>query len=115
MINFPIGRAAYVEKRRARRFRCKAEVSCRVFDPRGENPWPAWVANVSATGICLLVQSRMEPGRIVTLQLLSDVEARFQRLLAEVRHAAICCPNNAWLHGLAFVRHLRDTELRDLI
>jgi hypothetical protein len=115
MIYYQAGNAAHPEKRGATRYCCRAEVSCRVLDPQGECAWSAWVANVSATGICLLLKTRLEPGHIVTLHVYTDDSESPRRLLAEVRHAEIFCPNNAWLHGLSFLRHLRNGELQGLI
>ena len=64
------------------------------------------------TGIALLADQPFETGQLLTLELRHAQLGVVRKYLIEVRHADICCPNDAWLYGCRFARPLRDDELQ---
>src|SRR5262249_50664951 len=102
------------ERRVAARRPCRSDVLCRLLDPRWERPWPAWVWNLSSTGACVLSWHRPAPGAMLTLELEAPGRDFLRRLLVQVRHAEIYCPNASWMLGCAFARKLTREELEAL-
>jgi hypothetical protein len=109
--HFPSG----PERRTAARHPCHVGTVCQVLEPGSDRAWVAGVWNISRGGISLLLEQRFEPGRTLSLELRNEQRDFFCRLGFEVRYSGICFPNGAWLHGCAFDRELRETELRALI
>lgn len=104
-----------LERRRAPRNSPEYEVCCAIRDPRSGCWRPAAVRDISATGISLLTTTPFDPERLLTIELRNAKSGFARKYLVEVRHADICCPNDAWLHGCRFIHPLDDDELRQLL
>ncbi len=102
------------ERRVAVRHSCGPETYCQMIDPADAGVWPAWIRDLSATGIGLLIARRCEPGSVVAIELENSVQGVSPRLVARIIHA-LEYPNGHWLHGCAFTRPLTDEELQALV
>jgi len=100
--------------RAAPRHSFNPEILCQVIHPDTNRHWPAWVRDISVTGISLLVEPRLDPGTSLILDLRMRNGLFSRRLNAEVKHSAICFPNNCWLHGCVFQENLSDQEVARL-
>jgi hypothetical protein len=70
----------------------------------------AAVWNVSARGLGLLLQRRLDPSTPLALYLECDDALPFATATV-VRHSQVCFPNDAWLVGVALDRPLTSQEL----
>jgi len=100
-----------LERRQASRRSPNPAVSGTIRDPRTRHSWPTGICDISLMGVTLLADQRFENGQLLTLELWHDQRGWAREYLIEVRHADICCPNDAWLHGCRFARPLREEEL----
>ena len=110
--NLPRGteQAALVERRGAPRHPCNIPTVSR--DPAGRT-WVATVRNVSATGVALVLADRLKPGAVLVIQLQSAHQRLSRPLPVRVMHAH---PQpEGWLHGCAFLRPVREDDLRGLL
>lgn len=101
-----------LERRRAPRYKPDEAVCCTIQNLHTGDSWPTAIRDISLTGIALLVAQSFETGQLLTIQMQHAKLRLVRKYLVEVRHADICCPNDAWLHGCRFARPLRDDELR---
>ena len=101
-----------LERRRAPRSAADAVVCCAIRDPRTAHLCLAAIRDISSTGIALLADQPFEVGELLTIELQHAKREVVRKYLIEVRHADICYPNDAWLHGCRLIRPLRDDELR---
>lgn len=105
----------FLEKRRAPRYVPDAEVCCALWDAAA-NCWrPSAIRDVSASGIALLADQLLTAGMLLTIELRQAKWDWTDQYLVEIRHADICFPNDAWLHGCRFARCLPDDILRRLL
>jgi hypothetical protein len=104
-----------LDRRRAPRFAPDPEVSCLVLDPDVGCWRPATVRDISLTGIALLATEPLNTRRVLTIELRLDKRGFVRKFLIEVRHADICYPNDAWLHGCQFTHPLSEYELQLLM
>ncbi len=103
------------DRRSATRFAPDPDVSCLVLD-RDMGCWrPASVRDISLTGIALLAAEPFDKENVLTIELRLDKRGFVRKFLIEVRHADICCPNDAWLHGCQFTHPLSEYELQLLL
>ncbi len=100
--------------RAAVRMSFNPEILCLVIDQEKKEQWPAWVRDVSASGICLLIEPKFEPGAKLSLEIRTRDCTLERRMIVEVKHSAICFPNNTWLHGCAFAELLSDADVARL-
>jgi hypothetical protein len=100
-----------LERRRAPRCEPDGAVTCAIRDPRTGSWHPAAIRDISLTGLALLSDQEFEAGQILTVELRQEKRGITRKYLVEVRHADICCPNDAYLFGCRFARFLRDDEL----
>lgn len=108
-LRFPF-RHGPLERRRGPRFRPTPRVSCHVVTEGSERQLEAAIWNVSARGLALLLQQRLEPGTPLALYLGCDEALPFATATV-VRHSQICFPNDAWLVGVALDQPLTSEEL----
>jgi len=99
------------DRRIAVRYAGNPETDCHAsVSPGGSHP--AWVRDISASGVALLMARAVAPGTDLTL-VLENASLGVTRLLrARVVHALEVPPNGYWLHGCSFERTLTDPELR---
>jgi serine/threonine protein kinase len=100
------------ERRRAKRFPAQRRTACRPVEREKTELWPGKVVDVSATGLCLQLGRRFEPGAILTLSIRSD-QGRSRQLMIQVmwarKHAA-----QTWRIGGRFDQPLYDFEVAEL-
>jgi hypothetical protein len=102
---------AWPERRVAVRYPGNSDTACRAYAPAA-GIYTAWVRDISATGISLLLPCEFEPGALLTLELGNADQGVSCLLLARVVHTLEVPPEGRWLHGCAFERELTDDELR---
>jgi hypothetical protein len=107
------GQPAGAERRAAERYP-GTKVLCRLSRPERGAWLPAWVRDISVSGISLLAERRFEPGTLLVLQLENTQTKQAVRLEMVVVHT-VPCPNDAWLHGGAFRKELGAQELRGIV
>jgi hypothetical protein len=100
-----------IERRAAVRYACVLETACRSLAGSADVRWPARVRDISATGICLLVSRRFEPGSLLAIDLSSDFASAPLARVVRVNWQA----DGDWALGCAFVTRLSDEELRTLL
>jgi hypothetical protein len=97
--------------RAAPRLPFSPDIPCQVFDSPTGQQWPAWVRDISTSGISLLLEPQLQIGAIIIVEMRLPGDNRFLRKQAEVRHSEICFPNNAYLHGCSFLEPVSEEEL----
>jgi hypothetical protein len=103
------------EKRRAPRHPAAPSTACVVAEAGRTGPrYRAWVRDLSATGLCLLMPARFAAGTLLAVELRNEKTGFSLSKSVQVAQADICCPNDAWLHGCAFVGELTTAELQGL-
>jgi hypothetical protein len=103
----PDGPSALPERRnKARRPCLEADA---VLASLGEERWQAPVRDISATGIGMLLDRRLDPGALVSIELLNKCHQFWHLKLLRVIHAT---PHDGrrWLVGSAFVKQFTDAE-----
>ncbi|HEV3259411.1 MAG TPA: PilZ domain-containing protein [Gemmataceae bacterium] len=105
------------ERRAWVRSPCNRDVSCHPRKARSGVFWPAKVQDVSASGIGLLLDRRVDTGSLLDLTFEIDPETTSMTLLVRVIHVTLVTahPGLRWLAGCAFTRELSDAELRTLL
>jgi PilZ domain len=99
------------ERRVAVRYSVNPDAACRAHAPSA-GIYSAWVRDISATGIALLLPCEFEPGVVLTLELGNPEQGVASMVRARIVHALEVPPDGRWLHGCAFERDLTDAELR---
>jgi hypothetical protein len=87
------------------------DADCRAFAPLA-GPFGAWVRDISASGVSLLLPREFEPGTLLTLEFENPDQGVNAVLGARVVYSLEVPPDGRWLHGCAFERELTDHELR---
>lgn len=98
------------EARQDRRYPTRLEVSCRRLLGHTRH-WPSRVTDVSATGLCLEVDRRYEPGTVLTIELGEDGEYTYMVRAKWVREVG----PGRWHVGCTFNQRLTEPELRLLL
>lgn len=99
------------EERAERRYPARAEARCRRL-PGGSQDWSAKIRDVSATGICLELDRRYEPGTILSVALGGEEPtATYLVRVQWVRQVTA----RRWAVGCAFSRRLTAGELSSLL
>jgi hypothetical protein len=82
-----------------------------VGNDAAEQPWPAHVHDVSASGISLFIQRRFEVGVLLSLEILQPESERGQRFVARVVRVRQM-PDSAWNLGCSFEKQLDEHSVR---
>jgi hypothetical protein len=98
------------ERRVAVRYPGNTDAACRAFAPSA-GVYTAWVRDISATGIALLLDREFERGAVLTLELNNADQGVTAVVQARIIHALEVPPDGRWLHGCAFERPLTAAEL----
>jgi hypothetical protein len=77
------------ERRRAERHHCRPDILCRVVDLLDESVTEAGPWNVSAGGVCLLVEPHYPTGTPLEVRLLNPRAGPSLRLFTEVVHTLL--------------------------
>jgi PilZ domain len=104
------GLATSRERRVAVRYPGNPDAACHAYTPSA-GVYTAWVCDISATGVALLVPCEFEPGALLTLELENAEQNVSCVLRAQVVHALEVPPDGRWLHGCAFEKPLTAEEL----
>ena len=87
------------------RFPCHVKMSFCSIGSRDDNRWPAKVLNISANGIALLVSRPVEPGALLTVELLRSADQGSQNLLTCVVYVKEL-GTGEWILGCTFASDL---------
>jgi serine/threonine protein kinase len=98
------------ERRASVRYASRAEVTCSPMARTKEATWPARVQDISASGMCLRLGRRFEPGTLLVVELRQPANRLCRFVLAQVRRARQLSPK-AWSIGCSFERLLLDYEV----
>jgi hypothetical protein len=102
------------DRRNAHRHKCNTKINQRLIVAVGLSDWPAYVKDISATGIGVICGMKHDEGTLFPVDLLCP-ERNFARTIqarvARIRRE----PDGHWYHGCAFERALDDEELRALL
>jgi serine/threonine protein kinase len=101
----------FKERRRGNRYAVELEATCRAVMNVASKRWPAWVVDISASGLRLNGQRRFEPGTMLDVSFTADNNAF--RQLASVRWA-IQAETKSWLIGCEFDQVLSDDALNTI-
>jgi len=99
------------DRRGAVRFGPCVNTSCNVAGGNGHLAWQVRAHDISTSGISLIVQRRMEPGTLLSVDLENSVKTAFRTVLARVVRVGLG-PHKTWVLGCAFVRELDDRDLK---
>jgi hypothetical protein len=100
-----------LDRRVALRYPGNPDASCQaIMTPGGI--CPAWVRDISAVGVALLINREFAAGTLLTIELDNPIRGVSCVLRARVVHTLELPPDGRWLHGCAFERTLTDDELR---
>jgi serine/threonine protein kinase len=98
------------ERRGGKRFAVELVATCRAVVNVAGKRWPAWIIDISNTGLCLNGQRRFEPGSILDISFtLQDDDIAISEL-ARVRWAK-STEAKSWLIGCEFVQPISDESL----
>jgi hypothetical protein len=102
------------DRRAAVRFSTNLETCCQPTCRIKERSWSGRIQDISATGVCLLLRRRFEPGTILTAELHGAGESITKTLLIRVLRVQEQA-RRRWSIGCAFDRELSDLELKALL
>jgi hypothetical protein len=106
----PETRKRGAERRVAVRYPSDREASCLPVVRTKEKSWSAKLQDISATGVCLRVSRRFEPGTLLMVELAQPDERIPRSVLARVQWVRRQSPR-IWLLGCAFQSPLLDFEV----
>jgi serine/threonine protein kinase len=98
------------ERRGGKRYTVEVAATCRAVVNVAGKRWPAWVIDVSSTGLCLKGQRRFEPGTILDVSFTLQADDSAFTQLARVRWAQPT-EGKSWLIGCEFVQALPEEVL----
>lgn len=88
------------------------ETTCHpLTDGKTETGWPTRVLDISANKISLILDQRLEPGAVLSIELHNTTRSVVHRMFVRVMHVRIH-PTGKWILGGLFAHKLRDDELR---
>lgn len=102
------------DRRRAERFPCGLQPVISEWGAATGESHMASVANISVTGLALLTPSRISPGRVLVIRLMSKEGGLSRPILVRVIHSTQQ-PDGTWYSGGAFVRRLSDKEINLIV
>ena len=102
------------ERRSAERFPCHAVTFCRVTDVLDQVVLEAGVRDISAGGICLVLEASYPPGARLGAELVTDDNEACLFVWLRVEYSDICCPGSRdrWLTGCSFPGEVPREALR---
>jgi hypothetical protein len=109
----PDGSSALPERRVKARRACELLDQVSAVASLGQECWQAPVRNISANGIGMLLDHRLDPGALLGIELLNKCHQFWHLKLLRVVHAT---PHDDrhWLVGSAFVKGFTEDEFRAL-
>lgn len=107
-------RHAWIKRRAETRYHCAPATAGRINRGDDETIRHAWILNLSATGVGLLLDSPLEAGAQLTIHLKSSSGDTYFDLPARVAHATAQA-NGEWLIGCELAEKLRQEDLDVLL
>lgn len=104
-----------LERRANQRHPCNLETSCRLLAAVGDDFWTTRVRNISPGGISLIVHQPVEPGTVLSVELLDRTTQRFSATLQVRVVYAVEHPSGEWIIGGSFTNRLSNDELQTLL
>ncbi len=102
------------DRRAAVRFPANLDGACECIPgPRGES-WIATIQDVSASGMCLVLERRFELNTLLMVDLPSGKQCLVRSLLARVKNVRRA-DDGSWILGCAFAKPLTQAEVQDLL
>jgi hypothetical protein len=100
------------ERRAAERHACKPHLLCEVIDPLDQTVVPVGAWDVSATGVCVVVESHFAHGAHIEVAFRTPGHDDSVRRFAEVVHTVLVpSRREMWLTGCAFSEGLKEGDL----
>jgi serine/threonine protein kinase len=101
-------------RRNGIRYSVEVEAKCRAVANAGGQHWPAWIVDVSVSGLCLRMPRRFEVGSGLEI-IFGPQGANFSvTQLAQVRWVK-AAESKSWLLGCQFVKPIPDEVLNSVI
>lgn len=102
------------ERRIAKRHPCDLKVNDRLVVSVGLSSWPAIVADISTTGIGLVLGVRHDPGAALQIELFCASNGYARSIRAQIVRTKRM-PDGYWFCGCAFDEQLDHGELNALL
>jgi hypothetical protein len=102
------------ERRQAVRYSCDLKVNDRLIVSMGSSSWPAVVADISTTGIGLVVGIRHDPGTTLPLDLYCTANGFSLALRVRVVRTQRM-PDGHWFCGCRFDEQIGHQELNAIL
>jgi hypothetical protein len=96
------------------RYPSSVDSSCHPTSRVKEKSWSGKVQDISATGLCLVLERRFEPGTILTAELQGKRRGASSLRIVRVMRISEKTDGKYFL-GCAFQRPLSDSELKMLL
>jgi hypothetical protein len=107
-------RHAWIRRRTETRYHCGPATAGRVNKADEETLRRAWILNLSATGVGLLLDGPLDAGTHLVIHLKSTNGSSFFDLAARVAHATVQA-NGEWLVGCELAEKLQQDDLDALL
>ena len=105
---------AETERRSQDRLFCVDPSSLSVFASLGRDLRPAPIRNISTGGIGMLLDRRVDPGTLLSVELLNKAHQFWHLKLLRVIHATLQ-DDESWLVGSSFLKGFTDAEFQALL
>jgi hypothetical protein len=105
---------AGLERRGIVRYPAVLQTSCQPLVRLKDGEWPARAVNISATGLCLVLQRRFEKGTNLVIEILGRHDRLTRQLLSRVVRVRRES-SGEWVIGCKLFRQLSDAELQELL
>jgi len=89
------------------------ETSCRLVSPKEQN-WSALVRDLSRGGVGLVLDSYLEAGSELAIEIPRTTDVQAKHLHVRVVHAT-ALPGGRWLLGCSLVKPLSEAEMHTLL
>lgn len=102
------------ERRTLLRYQLAIGATGRSISSAMKYAWEGNTLDISAGGIALVINKRIDSGTLLTIKLQSPAEGDSRALMARVLHARTR-GNGGWMHGCSFPSKLREDELKAIL
>jgi serine/threonine protein kinase len=101
------------ERRGGMRYPVELVADCRAVVAAGGKRWPAWIIDISKSGLCLHAQRRFEVGSVLEVSFTLQSEGSNVNQVARVRWAK-ATQDRTWLLGCEFVNAIAEEDLNSI-
>jgi hypothetical protein len=105
---------AGINRRACVRYRCSRPVPRRMAIAESYQSLNGWLVNISVIGLGLLLDSPLEVGTLLFVEMEAPLDMPPVELLAQVQHVTATA-DGEWLIGCEFVNRLGEDELKALL